>query len=233
MKKIVITILLALFTILCSIFVLVLPPYTHAETKTVIVLFNDIRKFTSLCHHNKPENVARFLKDYFHTIVNIIATNNGFIHQIWGDGIIAIYPTADSQESCTQACANAIKSALEITKVTNLFSIKKYGLEAHQKYALKNGIGIALGRVFFDKVVGASVDERIIVGDAMNLASRLQNLNKSATLATSMQYPIIISQEVFINAPSFYKKQFSLLKEQKIKGFDIIIPVFGIKKEKD
>ena len=154
----------------------------HLEDKKcqVVVLFCDIRNYTKLCGENKDDDVAGFLKAYFKKICTIILNNGGILHQILGDAVVAVFVLEKDKIGFSNSCDYAVKSALEILKFTKNFDVKKTNLYGLKGNKIKNGVGITFGPVVFARLGIKDIYDRIIVGDVMNLDSRLQDLNKKS-----------------------------------------------------
>ncbi len=131
------------------------------------ILFVDLAGFTALSEQLRPEEIVDVLNTYFSAVVDIIERNGGVITQFQGDAILAIFnvPMPDKDHA-----AHAIKAAREIHLETNgsLFS--------GQQLACR--IGINTGSVIAGNVGAQARLNYTVHGDAVNLAARLEQLNK-------------------------------------------------------
>ena len=151
----------------------------------VTVLFSDIRGFTSLSENMSAEEVTNILNEYFSAMEPIVRKYNGIINKFIGDAIMAIFgePIADDNHP-----ANAVKCGYEmLLKVQELQ--KKWKEEG--KPEIKIGIGINTGEVFIGNIGSENRMEYTVIGDTVNLASRLESYNK--VYKTSM----LISQSTY------------------------------------
>ena len=139
---------------------------------TVTVLFSDIRGFTSLSETMSAEQVSQILNEYFTEMEPIVAKHNGIINKFIGDAVMAIFgePIQDKNHAL-----NAVKCGYEmLLKVKELQS--KWAKEGKPKIEI--GIGINTGEVFVGNIGSVNRMEYTVIGDTVNLASRLESYNK-------------------------------------------------------
>ena len=140
---------------------------------TVTVLFSDIRGFTSMSEKLSAEEVTSILNEYFSEMEPIVKKYNGIINKFIGDAIMAIFgePIQDDNHP-----ANAVKCGVEmLRKVEELR--KKW--ENEGKPQIEIGIGINTGEVFVGNIGSENRMEYTVIGDTVNLASRLESYNKT------------------------------------------------------
>ncbi|MDD3437234.1 MAG: adenylate/guanylate cyclase domain-containing protein, partial [Candidatus Gastranaerophilales bacterium] len=138
----------------------------------VTVLFADIRGFTAMSENMTAEEVSLILNEYFGGLEPIIRKYNGVINKFIGDAVMAIFgePIQDKSHAL-----NAVKCADEIlTKVDELQ--KKWLREGKPKIEI--GIGINTGEVFVGNIGTENRLEYTVIGDVVNLASRIESYNK-------------------------------------------------------
>lgn len=138
----------------------------------VTVLFADIRGFTSMSEKMSAEEVSIILNDYFTEIEPIITKHNGVINKFIGDAVLAIFgePIQDKDHAL-----NAVKCADEmIKKVAELRA--KWLDEGRPKIEI--GIGINTGEAFVGNIGSETRLEYTVIGDVVNLASRIESYNK-------------------------------------------------------
>lgn len=138
----------------------------------VTVLFADIRGFTSMSEKMAAEEVSVILNEYFTEIEPIISKHNGVINKFIGDAVMAIFgePIQDKDHAL-----NAVKCANEmLQKVTELST--KWLLEGKPKIEI--GIGINTGEAFVGNIGSETRLEYTVIGDVVNLASRIESYNK-------------------------------------------------------
>jgi len=131
------------------------------------VLFLDIEGFTRLSESQPPEHVLAMLNAFFDSMAQVIARNNGVIIQFIGDALMATYnvPLEDERHA-----ANAVRSAAEIKNLVES--------EAFEGVRLHVRVGLNTGEVAAGSVGGGQRQSYTVYGDAVNLAARLEGMNK-------------------------------------------------------
>lgn len=138
----------------------------------VTVLFADIRGFTSMSENMTAEEVSVILNEYFTEIEPIISKHNGVINKFIGDAVMAIFgePIQDKDHANNAVkCANAM-----LEKVDELQ--KKWLKEGKPKIEI--GVGINTGEAFVGNIGSETRLEYTVIGDMVNLASRIESYNK-------------------------------------------------------
>lgn len=138
------------------------------HTQTATVLFTDIAGFSTLAETMPPERLFALLNDYFSVLIDIIEQHGGVIHQFQGDAVLATYnlPLHDPQHA-----ANAVRTALAIQTV---LAERRFG----EGILLPTRIGLNTGTVVGGTVGAGGRLGFTVHGDAVNLAARIEQLNK-------------------------------------------------------
>lgn len=138
----------------------------------VTVLFSDIRGFTSMSEKMTAEEVSMILNEYFSEMEPIITKYNGVINKFIGDAVMAIFgePIQDLKHS-----QNAVKCAVEMLKKVEQLR-DKWLQEGKPKIEI--GIGINTGEAFVGNIGSEKRLEYTVIGDTVNLASRIESYNK-------------------------------------------------------
>ena len=144
----------------------------EGELKEVTVLFADIRDFTPWVEATAPRDVVRDLNEYFTEMAEAIRAQGGLVLQFIGDEIEAVFgaPIASRDHA-----AMAVRAALDMRGRLRAWNARR---EATGKPALRHGIGIHTGTVLAGNIGGAERLSYALVGDPVNLASRIQGLTK-------------------------------------------------------
>ena len=138
----------------------------------VTVLFSDIRGFTTMSEQMTPQEVSEILNEYFTEMEPIITSYNGVINKFIGDAVMAIFGEPIQDKNHAQ---NAVKCAYAmLQKVKELQ--KKWAREGKPKIEI--GVGINTGEVFVGNIGSVNRMEYTVIGDTVNLASRLESYNK-------------------------------------------------------
>ena len=131
------------------------------------ILYTDIADFTRISEPMHPEHVAEMLNAYFEAVIAVITRHGGIVNQLQGDAMLITYnvPVADSRHA-----DRALQTAIEIQRIVN--NTQFAGV------TLGTRIGINSGEVFAGNVGTGERMNYTVHGDAVNLAARLERLNK-------------------------------------------------------
>jgi len=159
-------------------------PTSVGEEKQLAVLFADIRGFTPFAEALPPYDVVHVLNRYFHEMGQVINRNGGHIDNYMGDGLMALF----GMETAAGAALQAVKAGLEMNIAME--RLKPY-LQAIYAKSFRIGVGIQYGEVVVGAIGGQSLKRVTAIGDAVNLASRIEAANKQAGTG------ILISEETY------------------------------------
>lgn len=146
-----------------------LKPDLRSESKNVCVMFLDIRNFTGFAEKRSPEEVVAYLESLFEFMIEIVNRHHGIINKFLGDGFMAVFgaPLSDGRD-----CANALDAAQEI-----LARVREE-VEAGTILPTTVGIGLHAGEAVTGSIGSALRREYTVIGDVVNLAARIEKLNK-------------------------------------------------------
>jgi len=150
-----------------------------AEYRDVTILFSDIRGFTTVSEKLEPQSLFEILNRYFDQMIDIVFKYNGVINKFIGDAIMVIY---NAPNFCEFSEIYAVITALEMNR-----SLKEFNLKFTQKYGfnLEIGIGINSGKVVTGNVGSEKRMEYTVIGDNVNISSRLQSVAKAGEIIIS------------------------------------------------
>jgi adenylate cyclase len=139
------------------------------EERYVTIMFLDIRGFTAFAERRTPSEVVAYLNTLFATMIRLVNANNGIINKFLGDGFMACFGAPLSDGHDTQ---NAVRAALDIAQAVERLSAD--GTIAPTRI----GIGLHAGTAVTGSVGSEERREYTIIGDTVNLASRVEQLTK-------------------------------------------------------
>ena len=183
------------------------------EQAEATVLFCDLVSFTSLTETLGPEGIVRLLNEYFESMVAVLERHRGVVTQFQGDAILATFnvPLEDPEHA-----ANAVRAALEMQAET-----------ARRRFAgrrIANRIGVNTGPLVAGAVGAKGRLSYTVHGDAVNLAARLEALNKE--LGTR----ILVSHTTASAAEGF---DFRPMGEVSVRGQSERVAVYTLEDEAD
>jgi adenylate cyclase len=134
------------------------------KRQKVTILFTDIRGFTAFCESKDPAVVVDLLNVYMSKMVSIIVKNGGHVNKFIGDGILAVFTDDDPGARPGDHAIRTARCATEmVSEVVGEF---------------RTGAGFHSGEVVIGNVGSSDKLEFTVLGDTVNVASRLESLNK-------------------------------------------------------
>lgn len=149
------------------------------QEQEATILFSDIRGFTSMSETMPPNEVVETLNEYFNLMIEIIFKYNGTLDKIIGDALMVIYGAPNSTEKDTE---NAVLTAIEMQEKLIEFNQQRI---IHSKLPITIGIGINRGRVISGNIGSRQQMNFTVIGDSVNLASRLCSAAKADEIIVS------------------------------------------------
>ena len=140
---------------------------------TCTVLFADIRNFTGIAESLPATRLLKVLNEYFARMSSIVVEEHGFVNKFGGDSLLAVFGTPLNPNPNHAACG--VQAALRMEKALTEFNREQEGAFLPQ---IMIGIGVATGDVVAGNVGSETRLEYTVIGDAVNVASRLQAMTK-------------------------------------------------------
>ena len=178
------------------------------ERREVTVMFIDVRDFTPFAEANTAEDTVSHLNELFHIVVPAIVDAGGHINKFLGDGAMAVFGAPNDLAAHADV---AVSAAIRIQHLV----AERFGAE------LRIGIGVNTGVVIAGTVGGAGHLEFTLIGDAVNVASRVEQLTKTTG------DPILVTEQTIaalVSAPSGLVDR----GMHMLKGKSFGVRVFGV-----
>jgi adenylate cyclase len=158
------------------------------EKKNVSILFSDIAGFTTFSESKQPEELVYFINEFLNEMTELILANQGTLDKYLGDAVMAFWGApVEVDDHAYQACL----TALQMQKATNLVS-QKWSAAGESPIEIR--IGINSGDVIVGNMGGVKRFDYTVMGDNVNLASRLEGANKqyhSKIMISGMTYDLV------------------------------------------
>jgi adenylate cyclase len=185
------------------------------EERVATIVFSDIRSFTAITAGVPSQEVLAWLNRYLTEMGDVIKRNRGFLNKFIGDGIMVVFGAPLSEGPREDAC-RAVRCAVEMLARVNRWNATK----ASGDPVLKIGIGIHTGIVTSGNVGSPDRLEYSVIGETVNLASRLEALTKE------FKTPLVLSPATW----EHIRSEFSTvsLGDAQVRGFSNAIPLYSV-----
>jgi len=184
---------------------------TGAHKLAGVILFSDVRSFTTHSEANTPVVISQMLNQHLRSMVEAINCNSGRVDQFIGDAVVAFFP-GDGASSCL----NAVRAAAMMMRSHHQINA---GRRQRGLFAYDIGIGLAHGTVIAGALTSGNRSEFTIIGSARNLAEQLEAQSKS-----SRHTAIIVSESLLQLIPEL-KQLFCAHTEGSYEFLDIEAPI--------
>lgn len=179
--------------------------------KSMGILFSDIRSYTSISETLEPEEVLTFLNGYFKSINKAISDNRGFVDSFHGDALLALFPENPDQ---------AIMAAIHMRQKLKVYNKNR---EDENLDPVEIGIGIHFGEVTLGTVGTTYRMQATVIGDAVNLASRIESATKT------FKIDIVVTGKALkkmVNPESFHLREIDTVRVKGKENPVVLYEVF-------
>lgn len=189
-------------------------PALRGQRRTASILFTDLRDFTTFSEGLPADQVAQQLNEYFPMMVEAVQQHRGLVNDFIGDAVMAIYGAPlDNPDHALDAIRTGLQMQVGL-EVLNA-GWKERGLSA-----LRMGIGIHTGSVFAGNVGSEKQMKYTVIGDAVNVAARVEGLNKD------LKTTLLITEETYRTIQD--EVQVRDCGELKVKGRHQAVKVYEV-----
>jgi len=182
------------------------------ENQTATIMFTDIRGFTRMAEKMEPQQVVELLNEYFTEMTDLIFENGGTLDKYLGDGIMAVFGAPITKPDDP---ARSVKTAIEMQRAMARLN---RDWEARGQPALRAGVGVNTGAVTAGNIGSTKRMDYTVIGDAVNLASRL--------CANAAGGQILVSESTFAQLGG--SRPAKKLEPIRVKGRDTPVEVYEI-----
>ncbi|MDR2535780.1 MAG: HAMP domain-containing protein [Treponema sp.] len=192
------------------------------ENRRLAILFSDIRSFTTISEGLAPDDLVNSLNRYFSGQVDIIYNRKGVVDKYIGDAIMAFWGAPEKHDD------DALQSVLSGLDMIDALA----GFNENQRRLGKNEFHIGIGINFGEVTVGNIGSERkmdyTVIGDAVNLASRMEGLTKTYHAEMLISESVYAElQKTAADGPGLY---FRLLDTVAVKGKTKGVKIYTVKR---
>ena len=185
--------------------------------RRVVVVFSDVRGFTARSEHTQPEALVSQLNEYLTAMVAVVFRHVGTLDKFIGDAVMAHWGALDNDSDQTHA-QQALAAAADMIAELELLNAR---WRAAGKDPFKIGVGIHLGEVVAGEIGSPERTEFGVIGDAVNLASRIEGLTKYFGV------PLLVSGAAFEAAGS--PTAFRPVAKVRVKGRARPVPLHTLR----
>ena len=154
----------------------------HSELRNVCVMVLDIRNFTAFSETRAPDEVVRYLNTLWTFMVRTINEHHGIVNKFLGDGFLAVFgaPLSNGSVDCADAMAAARQIVRELDRL----------ISAGDVSPTRIGIALHAGPAIIGNVGSADRKEYTVIGDVVNVAFRIEALNKELGSTLLISEPV-------------------------------------------
>ncbi len=190
---------------------------SRGQTRSVTILFSDVRGFTAMCEQHEGADVVAFLNEYLTRMVDVIFAFGGTLDKFMGDGILAYFGAPiDQNDHAHRAALCALAMQREVQAMAASATAAPW-------LGLRTGIGLHSGTAIVGSIGSPRRREYTIVGDAVNLASRIEGLTKE------LGHPVLISESTQRLLPAGFPAE--RLEAISVRGKRAPVQVYAIRSE--
>jgi adenylate cyclase len=187
--------------------------WLDGQKNEATIIFADIRGFTSYSEQTEPEKVITELNEFFEIATNIILKHNGYVDKFIGDAVLGVFGVpvyhSDHEESAVRACMEMHGTFKEMA-----------GKEGNQLLS-SVGISINAGLVVSGNIGSQAKMEYTVIGDAVNLASRINGFAKAGEviIGETIFEKLADKLETIAITPAVIKGKSELVRTYRVLGF--------------
>ncbi len=164
---------------------------SQGQERQLAVLFLDMRGFTARTTGQLPYDIVFLLNRFFDAVVPAITKEGGVVDKYMGDGLLAVFEKPNAAASARAG----LKAAIDISHALDEFNAQ---LEAEGSPGIRIGMGLHLGDLVVGEIGAAGHASKTIIGDAVNVASRLESETKALKVELLVSEALLKAADVVI-----------------------------------
>jgi adenylate cyclase len=182
----------------------------RSQSRQVTVLFADIVNFSGAAFEHTPEQVVEWLNSYFSYACVVIGQHHGMVNKFIGDGLLAVFGAPeDDPRHALHASAAALALCEAATRIPR-----------PDGKPTRIGVGLHSGPVLIGSIGAAGRRDYTVIGDTVNVASRLENLTRR------LDADVLVTEAVVAQAGGMLDLQ--SMGGQRLRGRDESVQVFRL-----
>jgi adenylate cyclase len=190
---------------------------TAGARRSAAIMFCDIRGFTTFSEKHREDEVVRILNEHLTAMERVVQKHGGMINKFLGDGFLALFGLPLERED---PAGDAYRCARDLVRANQDLNTRR---RARGDQALKIGVGVHYGELVVGAIGSDSRSEYTVIGDAVNLTSRIEGLTKR--LGT----PIVVT-DALVQAAGGPGPELEDIGMQQIRGRTETVRVWAVRK---
>ncbi|MEG4105075.1 adenylate/guanylate cyclase domain-containing protein [Microcoleus sp. S13_C5] len=172
---------------------------------TATVLFMDIRSFTSISEKMRPRDLLTWLNNYLEAMTNCIMDHGGVVDKYIGDAIMAVFGVPFCHTEYREIQQDALNAVAACIAMHERLHQLNQQLRSEHKPLIKFGIGLHTGQLVAGSVGGSRRLNYSVIGDAVNVAARLEAMNKE--IVSDSPFNLLVTARTFAYVRDRYEGQ--------------------------
>ncbi|MEG4231210.1 adenylate/guanylate cyclase domain-containing protein [Microcoleus sp. Pol11C3] len=172
---------------------------------TATVLFMDIRSFTSISEKMRPRDLLTWLNNYLEAMTDCIMDHGGVVDKYIGDAIMAVFGVPFCHTEYRQIQQDALNAVAACIAMHERLHQLNQQLRSERKPLIKFGIGLHTGQLVAGSVGGSRRLNYSVIGDAVNVAARLEAMNKE--IVSDSPFNLLVTARTFAYVRDRYEGQ--------------------------
>lgn len=189
------------------------------ENRPVAVLFSDIRDFTTLCEGMSAEKVVEMLNEYLTEMTTAVKPWYGYVNNFMGDAVMVVFGAPYEHPDCAWG---AVQAAFDMRARLDDLNRRR---QARGEAPIGHGIGIASGTVVAGQMGSIDRFQYTVIGDAVNVASRLEGLTKEYA-----GNPILVTGDIVADIRFQDDVVITKVDERQLKGRSQATEIYAVQR---